>query len=1006
MVAAAVMLVAGPVASGEDTRDDGYSHLLFSTFVGGSQVEWAHAVELGPDGSVYMAGYTLSYDPYTTEGAFQRVTKGGEEIYVMKMAADGSTIEWATLVGGSGIDIAWDLALGPDGAVYVTGYTSSTDLPTTLGAISGNLDGTTDAFVLCLAPDGGSLRYCTYLGGEDNDHGYAILVTGGGDAYVAGDTESQLFPTTAGAYDRMIGGTSDAFLARISPDGRTLKASTYLGGMYTEWEPAMTMDGDGDLWITGSTTSPDYPTSKDAYVTSGSRRDVFITEVLPGLTAINASTVIGREGNDVPRSIDVRNDGFILVGGFSSSADFPNRDGVVEPENNGETDGLLLSMPLSLEEVDSAVMLGANGFDVVRSAMYDQHGYIHVTGYTNSTTFPTTADAFQGSGTKTTEDHDVFYMRVVARGLSLHHSTLIGGPSRDIGMDLALDRDLVPVIVGHSWSSTFPVEGDVFDRVHNGDGDIIALRYTHDTEPPVISHDNSYKEVNRYYSMLFSVGVSDGSWIGGVQVEYWLDDGDPVTLDMRKVSSYEVMVQVPADVKTLHYRFIAWDVLGRINTTDVRTVPVPDHVLPWLVADLTPGTATTGDDLEFLVQLADNNRLDRAYVEWELAGEEFNLSLSSQHGFPGSWNRTLLIPSDTTAPVPYRFVFVDEVGNWNSTDIGTIDVWDNDPPVLGELDLPRNAMPGSNVTIDVTAWDNLGIVDAWLNHRTGPGVWHVIDIEPSYEPFIVVEVPIPSGSGDVFIELHAKDAADNQVTVTGIIPYSDRAPPRILILSTSVNATTGDLYMITWEARDPWGVDGMWLMHAFGESPAIVDYHVGIPDSMPSATMEIPVPEDSTDPLWMILKASDLNGNVNETDPIRVTVVDDDPPVADAGEDLKANQRTNISFDASASSDNIGIVRYVWSWSTPGLDDMVERTTEGPLWEWTFTEAGTYTVLLEVVDAAGNTANDTVKVKVGPPEDEGTGNIWASHVFLSMVILVGAVLAAVLYYFHERRGTP
>ncbi len=988
------MLVAGPVSPEGDDRATEYSPLLYSTFVGGAQVDWAHAIERGPDGSVYVAGYTNSYDPYTTKGAYQRVTKGGEEVYVMKMTPDGSSIEWATLVGGSGIDIAWGLAVGRDGAVYVTGFTSSADFPTTLGAISGFLDGDIDAFVLCLAADGGSLRYSTFLGGEGIDQGFDVLVTDDGRAYVAGNTESQLFPTTAGAYDGTMSGFSDAFLARISSNGRTLEASTYLGGMYTEWEPVLTMDGEGDIWITGSTTSPDYPTSINAYVSAGSRRDVFITEVRPSLEEVNVSTVLGREGNDVPRSIDVSSNGYVLIGGFTASATFPYGEGSNEKENNGGMDGLLVIMPVGLEAITSTLLIGDKGDDVIRKALFDKFGYIQLTGYTNSTLFPTTKGAYQGSGSKITDDHDMFYMKVTF--YYFVYSTLIGGAKGDFGMDMAIDPLNVPMIVGHSRSQDFPTVNDPFDDSYNGGGDMVVFRITSDVEPPEFFSDQSILD-DVGYQMQFMIDVYDESHLGGKQVEYWLDDENPILVDMDNFSGSFTTVSIPSSSRELHYRFIAWDVLGRINTTVVTTLTVPDTERPWLVSDLTSGTATTGEDLEFLVMLDDNRGIDRAYVEYKLAGEMYNLSLAPLHSFPGSWNRTVLIPGNTSVPVPYSIVFVDEVGLWNSTPARVIDVRDDDPPVLGEMELPENAVPGSNVTIEVTAWDNVGIVDAWLGYRTGPGTWLIIDIEPPYEPNILVEVPIPMGQGDLFVELHAKDAADNQMTATGLIPFADRLAPWIIIVSTPENATTGDPYVIRWEARDPWGVGGMWLLYAFGEDPGPGDYLVGVPDSMPIATMEVPVPEDRTDPLWVQLRAIDRNGNLNETDPFRITVVDDDPPTASVGrEGQDPLDWETVILDASGSMDNVGIVRYEWTGSTPGLSDHNVRETVEPRLELLLTEPGIYEFSLTVYDGAGNNVSVDldVHVKEATPTNEPRST-WVPYIAIGIALALSVV--ALLY---------
>jgi hypothetical protein len=998
LVVAGLALIAGPVSSEGSGRATEYSPLLYSTFLGGGQVDWAHAIELGPDGSVYVAGYTSSRDAYTTEGAFQRVSGGKEDLYIVKMGSHGSTVEWATLVGGSGMDIAWGLAVGPDGAVYVTGHTTSTDFPTTTGALSPNLRGDMDAFVVCLAADGGSLRYSTYLGGEGVDQAFDVLVTDNGRAYVAGNTESQLFPTTVGAYDRTMEGISDAFLARLSPNGRTLEASTLLGGMYSESEPALAMDGEGDVWITGSTSSPDFPTSSEAHVALGLQRDVFITEFRSSLEEVNVSTVLGRERNDVPRSIDVSDGGYVLVGGFSSSSDFPNHASMSEPENSGQTDGLLIAMSVDLETIISTMLIGGGGFDVIRKAAFDQHGLIQLVGYTNSTDFPTTEGSYQGSGSKVTDDHEMFYMKVWL--YYSVYSTLIGGGNGDFGMDMAIDPFDVPMLAGHSRSQDFPVVNGPVDGSYNGEGDIVVLRFTDDVEPPEFGPDLSTLD-DVGYKMLFRADVIDQSRIGGEQVEYWLDDGDPVVIDIDPYSMVGAIVDVPSSTRVLKYHFIAWDVIGRINTTEVVTVQVPDTERPRVVEDMTPGNATTGDDLEFLVTLDDNRGVDLAYVECLLAEEWFNLSLAPLQNHPGSWNLTVRIPGDDPSPVPYSFAFVDGANLWNSSPLRIIGVVDDDPPVLGRMDLPVHAEPGSNVTIHVPASDNVAIVEAWLGLRTGPGDWTVVAIGPPYEPSLLVVLPVPSGHGDLIVELHATDAAANEVTASGVLPFSDRQPPGIIITSAPEKATTGDPYVVAWEARDPGGVDMMWLLYAFGEAPGPTEYLVGASDGGPVATMEVPVPSHMVDPLWVVLRARDDSGNVNETAPARIEVQDDEPPVALLStEDLEPREdHMTAVLDGTRSTDNVGIVRYEWSWTRSGEDEVHMTSVDLSRESITFEEPGVYEIYLTVYDAAGNSDTTSVTHKAFVGEHEET----FGYEVVALVVVAASALALSLAYLYLRR---
>ena len=406
----AVLMVVGLSAQAEEDRQGVPDPLLFSTFVGGGNADWPHATVVAPNGTIYVTGYTLSFDFPTTEGAYQRVTKGNEEVYVLHLSADGSRLLWATLIGGSGQDIAWDLDVGTDGKVYVTGQTWSTNFPTTTGAYMRTRDGTSDAFVLCLAPDGGSLIYSTLLGGEDDDEGHSIESLGGGKAIVAGSTGSMFFPTTNGAYDRTLGGVEDVFVARISSDGKALEASTYLGGSFTDMEPALAQDGTGNLIVTGSTTSQDFPTTSGLPNDWNNGRDVFITALSANLASNLRSTVVGMEGSDVPRSIDIGPGGEVMVAGYTSSIEFPEKTPDPGDDNGGEWDGFILVYKSTLLGRDHQRLYGGSNRDVIREARFDGRGLVHVVGYTNSTNFPTTLGSYDPY--KSGDDHDIFYMMV------------------------------------------------------------------------------------------------------------------------------------------------------------------------------------------------------------------------------------------------------------------------------------------------------------------------------------------------------------------------------------------------------------------------------------------------------------------------------------------------------------------------------------------------------------------------------------------------------------------
>jgi hypothetical protein len=139
-------------------------------------------------------------------------------------------LAYSTYLGGNSADEGYGIAVDASGNAYATGFTASSDFPTTLGAFQTTYGGGTDAFVTKLNVAGSALVYSTYLGGDNYEVGLSIAVDALGNADVTGYTQSANFPTTPGAFQTTFGGGSDAFVTKLNAGGSALVYSTYLGG--------------------------------------------------------------------------------------------------------------------------------------------------------------------------------------------------------------------------------------------------------------------------------------------------------------------------------------------------------------------------------------------------------------------------------------------------------------------------------------------------------------------------------------------------------------------------------------------------------------------------------------------------------------------------------------------------------------------------------------------------------------------------------------------------------
>jgi hypothetical protein len=401
--------------------------LAYSTYLGGSVIDNGYGIALDNDGNVYLTGQTSSADFPISNSAFQPVFGGFQNAFVTKLDPTCTTILYSTFIGGSHADRATGIAVDGDGNAYITGRTMSTDFLVTPGAFSTNYQGgDTDAFVSKLAPGGDSLVYSTYLGGEGNDNGIAIAVDGAGDAFVAGGTGSDGFPTTQSAYQYAPYGT-DAFMTEFDPSGSHLLYSTRLGGSFSnERANAIALDANGNVYIAGQTTSPDFPTwnaFQDTF--GGGISNAFVAEFDPtqfGDASLIFSTYLGGSGDDRGLGITVAADGAVYVTGETSSPDFPTLNALQPTYGGGDYNSFVAKFDAAGTLIYSTY-LGGSGSDGGTGITTDADGNAYLTGFTRSQDFPT-MNAFQptlGGG------YDAFVAKLDPEGTQLIFSSYLGG---------------------------------------------------------------------------------------------------------------------------------------------------------------------------------------------------------------------------------------------------------------------------------------------------------------------------------------------------------------------------------------------------------------------------------------------------------------------------------------------------------------------------------------------------------------------------------------------------
>jgi hypothetical protein len=308
------------------------SALVYSTYLGGSQYDDGVSITTDGNGNGYVTGETNSTDFPITRHAFQMTLGGQYDAFAVKLNAKGTALSYSTYLGGSNDDVPRSIVTDIAGHAYVTGYTYSTDFPTTSGAFQtqhASDGGEADAFVTEFNTAGSALVYSTYLGGNNRDDASGIAVDSSGKAYVAGDTESTDFPIK-NAYQGKFGGQADAFVTVFNSKGSALVYSTYLGGSAVDYATGVGLDSSGNAYIVGVTEGSDFPVTKDAFQSSfGGYSDAFFAE-FSAAGSLSYSTYFGGSDFDDGYAIAVGKSttataGGILLAGDTRSTNFPTR---------------------------------------------------------------------------------------------------------------------------------------------------------------------------------------------------------------------------------------------------------------------------------------------------------------------------------------------------------------------------------------------------------------------------------------------------------------------------------------------------------------------------------------------------------------------------------------------------------------------------------------------------------------------------------------------------------
>lgn len=449
---------AAPAAQSAARLSPQSTDLVYSWLLGGSGDDETYELAMDSAGAAYISGHTRSNDFPTTPGSFDTSFNGNRDAFAAKISPTGS-LDYVTVLGGSSADWAFGIDVDAAGNAHLSGNTSSTDFPTTSGALDRTANGGADAFVSKLDATGSNLLYSTYLGGSGNDVGDELVVDGSGMIYVAGGTVSSDFPTTFGVPDSTFNGVRDVFLTKIAPlPGNPPVFSTYVGGSDYDEPEDITLNG-AYVYVTGGTFSFSFPTTAGAYdVSFNGERDAYVFKADTSTGAIVYSTFLGGTKEENSGSVVVDANGNAYIAGSTQSPDYPTTTGAYDRSMTGAGDIFIAKLDATGANLLFSTYLGGNATEGNTKLAVDAANTVFVAGNSSSTDFPTTA---VGYDTTFNGGSDVILARLAADGSTVLYGTYFGGSGNDTTHGFGMNAQ-GQLFLGGSAAADFPATNGSF----------------------------------------------------------------------------------------------------------------------------------------------------------------------------------------------------------------------------------------------------------------------------------------------------------------------------------------------------------------------------------------------------------------------------------------------------------------------------------------------------------------------------------------------------------------
>ncbi len=425
--------------------------LPFSSYMGGGSLDEIHAVATDSEGNTYVAGETASLSFPLTNG-FDN-TLNGMDVFVAKIGTNGQIV-FSTLLGGSGGDAAFGIAVDRASNVYVTGYAESgSDFPVTNEFQAAPGDAGPHGFVAKIGNQGTNLIYSSYLSGPtggNNEEGRAIAVDASGCAYITGHTSSTNLHLV-NPIQSVLNANSGAFVMKIHPAGTGVVFSTYLGGTDASDGYGIAVDASSNVYVVGFCNEEFLVTNALYPAPLGGSSDGFVTKIAPAGTSLLWSTYYGGSSDDYLTSVAVSPDGDVYFAGYGQSFDLPLTN-AIQTEFGGYTwDAYIAAIRPLGDRLTLSTFYGGNNSDGALALAVDRAGNILVAGITLSPDLPTIGGRPSGGF------NDAFVLKLLAGGKRILFSTYLGGDATDEANGVAVQRNGIVHVAGLTLSTNYPI---------------------------------------------------------------------------------------------------------------------------------------------------------------------------------------------------------------------------------------------------------------------------------------------------------------------------------------------------------------------------------------------------------------------------------------------------------------------------------------------------------------------------------------------------------------------